>query len=190
MRQKFGVTGKAVATEKQRALVYGCGRDRIYTSGSAKLNGCLDVSAGSLSGSCRFYSWFDKSIDVIEVKDCRLEEVFRKSFPFSNDVVTALKIKFACSVCQQLGIADYHRHAGTSNLVLGYRLENYLGADARRIAHRDRDPRQRLTMSRIYIGRVIGKLPHVETGRLLAGESPKERVTAAIPLPAEPAHRP
>src|SRR5262245_32580041 len=113
MRKKLSVTGKTVATQKQRSFVDRCRRYRIDAACRTQLNGRFDVAGCRFARSTRLDSRLNKATDVIEMIDHRLGERIGKRLSGANDVVTGLQIECACRVSEQLSIANDHRHANS-----------------------------------------------------------------------------
>src|SRR6266536_1690374 len=104
--QEFSVARETVATEKQCALIDGGRGNRINASSGTQLHSGFDVSGGRLSSRARFYARFDKAADVIKMKDDRFCKVLRDRFSDAHNVVTALQVERACSMSQQLCVAN------------------------------------------------------------------------------------
>jgi hypothetical protein len=98
--QKFSVAGKAVATKKQRALVNRCRRNGIDSSGSTKLDCCLNVSGSRFSCSSRFDSGLNVTTNIVEMKNYGARKVVRNRFTLPDDVVAALQVESAGGVGQ------------------------------------------------------------------------------------------
>ena len=100
MGQKFCVAGKTVATQEKRALIYRRRGDRIDAAGSTQLDRGFDVAGGRLAGGARFNSRFDKTPNVVEVKNDGLSEVSGEPFSAPHNVVAASQVKRAGRVRQ------------------------------------------------------------------------------------------
>src|SRR6185369_6860450 len=148
MSKKLRVTRKTITTEKERALIDRRRRDRIDISSRAQLNRCLDVTSRRFTSSARLNAWFNEAVDIVEMVNDGFGELIRKRLSNANDVVTGLQIESACRVGQQLRVADYYRHANSSDFFFGDSFENYFRPDAGRISHSDTDARQNPPRSR------------------------------------------
>jgi len=70
----------------------------------------FDIAGGCLASRARFNSRFDKSPDVVEVKNDGFSEMSGEPFSAPHNVVAALQVERARCVRQQLCVADNHRH--------------------------------------------------------------------------------
>ena len=118
------MTGKAVTSQKQGALVDWRGGDRIDASRRAQLDRGFNVLRRGFSRIARFDSRLDVSVDVIQMIDDWLIELRRQIFIATDNVIAALQIQRARIVCEQLCISDYDWQADIADFCFGYRFED------------------------------------------------------------------
>jgi hypothetical protein len=141
VREELRVAGEAVAAEEECALVDGRGRDGVGVARHAQLDGGLDVLGGRAPRRPGLHSRLDVAADVVEVVDDGAVRRRGKRLAAAHDVVAAPEVERARRVREELRVADDDGHAGVEHGALGHRLQDDLGADAGRVAHRDGDAR-------------------------------------------------
>src|ERR1700694_1357520 len=83
VREKFRMTGKTITSEKKRALIYWrCGY-RIDAAGGAELDGGFYITCCRSTRGAGFNAGLNKTADVVEMINYRLEQLFRNWFTFT-----------------------------------------------------------------------------------------------------------
>src|ERR1041384_41090 len=102
MCEKLGVARKTIAAKKQCSLVYWSSCHCVDVSRRTQLNCRFNITCRGCPRSTRLNTGFNEAAYVIEVVDYRFGNLIRESFVLADDVVTALQIKCAGGVGQQL----------------------------------------------------------------------------------------
>ena len=141
LRQDLGVTGKVVPPQVQRLLVQGGGADRIDRALPGQVDGLHQIAKGGVAGRGRQAPGTDAGRQQVEIETIDRAEpkgglVGRVDRP-DHDV----SLGDGDHLVERLGIADDDGPAGRVHRAVGKRLDDDLGPDAGRVAHRYADDR-------------------------------------------------
>src|SRR6266849_4359354 len=142
MGQKLSVSGKAVAAEKKRPLIYRRRGDRIDASRRAQLDRSFDITGSGLSGRARFNARLDVSINIVEMKNQRVSDLITKAFAPAYDLVSTLQVERSRVMRQQLRVANNDRLTTSKHFFLRDSFEHNFWPDPGRIAHGYSNARQ------------------------------------------------